>query len=71
MEATRETSLAETVALLEKENQAMKAKIQEIEAKMALQDEAARVAAVRHAALESVLTKIVGMSNSRSRSARA
>ena len=38
----------------------MKAKIQEMEAKIAQQDEAARVAAVRHAALESALTEIVG-----------
>ena len=55
-----ETSHVETVALLEKENQALKAMIGEIEAKMAQQDEAARVAAVRHAALESALTEIVG-----------
>ena len=50
----------ETVTSLEKENEAMKAKIGEMEAKMALQDEAARVAAERYAALESVLAEIVG-----------
>ena len=50
----------ETVTSLEKENEAMKTKIQEMEAKMAQQDEAARVAAARHATLESALAEIVG-----------
>ena len=59
-EARRKSSLMESVAWLEKDNEAMKAKIGEMEAKMALQDEAARVAAARHAALESALAEIVG-----------
>ena len=50
----------ETVTSLEKENEAMKAKIGEMEAKMAQQDEVARVAAARHAALESALAEIAG-----------
>ena len=60
VEARRTTSLMETVTSLEKENEAMKTKIQEMEAKMAQQDEAARMAAERHAALESALAEIVG-----------
>ena len=60
VQAKKETTLVETITSLQKENEAMKAKIHEMEVRMAQQEEAARVAAGRHAAIESAIAEIVG-----------
>ena len=50
--------LAEKVTTLQKENQELKAKIQDIEVKLAQHEEAAGVSDAKHAVIDSAITEI-------------